>query len=161
MAEFMQITVTPLEAAAFAPFGQVLEHDSCQRQQDFPSAFETDGRAPNASLSLIRVTEAARFPVALERLERHPHSAQTFIPLEGARFLVVVCGSDLAGAPDLSTLRAFETRSGQIVTFGRSVWHKGITALTPDAVFAMTMLKTQNGVDTEFASVEPALTVRI
>ncbi|WP_454855397.1 hypothetical protein [Rhizobium binxianense] len=36
---------------------------------------------------------------------------------------------------------------------------KGITALTPDAVFAMTMLKTQNGVDIEFASVEPALTI--
>lgn len=143
------ITVEPLSASTFAEFGEVLEHTSQARQQPCPGVYR--GGATTPCLDLIRVSERSVFPVAVDKLERHPHSAQTFVPLQDSRFLVVVCKSAQNGLPDPLTVKAFETQAGQIVTFGRNIWHKGITALTSEAVFAMTMLKNDQGGDTEFA----------
>ena len=47
-------------------------------------------------------------------LEKHQLGAQTFIPLSGVRYLVLVTRGDLA--PDVSTLAAFVIENHQAIT---------------------------------------------
>ena len=57
----------------------------------------------------------------------------------GRAYLVVVCGADADGAPDPTTLRAFEAAPDQGVTYARGVWHHGLTALAAPARFVVCM----------------------
>jgi ureidoglycolate lyase len=69
-------------------------------------------------------------------LERHPFTAQTFIPMglaaadHSTKYLVIVAptlGSTSAlpdrGPPDLANLRAFMAHGGQAVTYAAGTWH--------------------------------------
>lgn len=115
-----------LSAAAFAPWGDVIEargapdrminQGLCGRFHDLARLDFGDGRA---GLSVFDA-EARHLPLRLEMLERHPEGSQAFIPVSGARFLVVVA-NDAGGRP--ARPRAFVTAPGQSVNLLRGVWH--------------------------------------
>ena len=138
-----ELVVTPrrLSAAAFRPFGEVIEPVGTASRHFIKSAFETDGLPPERLLWVYQLPEPGRLPLRLTTLERHPHSAQFFSPLSCSEFLVAVCPSDENGMPDLDALVAFVARSGQGIVYRRNVWHHPLVALDAAAVFTVSLAK--------------------
>jgi len=131
----------PLAAAAFAPFGDVLEaHGApdrlinqglCGRFHDRARLdFGADGRA---GLSIFDAQPRA-LPYLLEMMERHPDGSQAFIPMTAHPFLVIVA-SNAGGTP--VNPRAFLTAPGQGVNLLRGTWHGVLTPLHAPGLFAV------------------------
>jgi ureidoglycolate lyase len=149
------LTAEPLSAAAFAAFGSVLELDAkAPRRGHVAGAVERSADAVEPQLWIATVAEPVALPFEVTQLERHPFSAQTFIPLNGSGYLVLVCESSASGAPELTTLRLFEASARQGVTYRRNVWHGGLAVLRPDAQFVVSMSFTGRGDDDEFLPLE-------
>jgi len=137
----------PLLAQSFARFGTVTELPTLGSATDIPAAFEA---AADASAPVVRVVQvsAAVTPLTIAVLENHPFSAQTFLTLNAAPSLVVVCASKADGRPDPATIQAFIARPDQIVTYGRGVWHHKVTPLLQPGAYAMVMQQTGRVDDT-------------
>lgn len=147
------VVVRPLTQEAFKPFGEVTAIDQGSRRNPLPGAFERTIDAIEPRLWVATVTSAATLPMTLRTLERHPYSAQTFLPLN-APYLVVVCESDQAGEPDVGTLQAFHATAQQGVTYARNVWHHGLTVLESPGRFVVSMSFTGTGGDDIFVPLD-------
>ena len=135
-----RLTAAPLDAAAFAPFGRLIEASGPAE----PINEGTTRRFPElARLALqgrdavvgIYVAQARRLPLRLARLEQHRLAPQLFLPLGSHRFIVVVAPGD--AAPDWRGLRAFVTEPGQGVMLRPRCWHHGLVALGDGDRFAV------------------------
>ena len=134
------ILIRPMEAEAFAPFGDVLDTGGapdriinqglCGRYHDRARLDFADGRA---GVSLFKA-EPRSLPLALTMVERHPDGSQCFIPMSMDPFLVIVA-PDAGGAPGQPL--AFETAPGQAVNFYRGTWHGVLTPLHAPGLFAV------------------------
>ncbi|MBK5946164.1 Ureidoglycolate hydrolase [Rhodobacter veldkampii DSM 11550] len=135
------IRAVPLAAAAFAPFGDVLEAAGapdriinaghCARFHDRARLdFGPDGRA---GISVF-MAEPRALPYRLDLLERHPEGSQAFIPMSLAPFLVIVA-PDAGGFPGQP--QAFLTAPGQGVNLLRGTWHGVLTPLAAPGLFAV------------------------
>lgn len=134
------IRTEPLTAAAFAPFGEVLEAEGtpdriinrglCGRWHDRARLDFGDGRA---GISVF-LAEPRALPYALDLLERHPDGSQAFLPMHGHPFLVIVA-PDEGGTP--GTPRAFLAAPGQGINLGRGTWHGVLTPLHAPGLFAV------------------------
>jgi len=113
-------------------------------------AIEKSSDALISTLAIIRPVDTQERNVLVDRLEKHPYSAQSFLPLCNGSSLVVVCREQEDGVPDLSTLQVFACPPGLGIIYRRGVWHKSVTALQDRARFAMFMHKTGCNDDTEF-----------
>ena len=126
---------SPLSAAAFEPFGDVIEiaghaplainAGTCERFDDLArvDVLEAEGRP------LISIFHAAARPLPLDvrLLERHPLSSQSFYPLDARPFLVVV--AEGADRPRAAAVRAFLCSGAQGVNYRRNTWHHALIAL--------------------------------
>ncbi|MCH8466951.1 MAG: ureidoglycolate lyase [Roseinatronobacter sp.] len=135
------IVPSPLTAAAFAPFGDVLDvagtpdklinQGLCGRFHDRAALdFGPDGRA---GISLFDAQPRA-LPYMLEMVERHSDGSQAFIPMHEHPFLVIVA-PDMDGMP--GTPRAFVTNGAQGINFHRNIWHGVLTPLASPGRFAV------------------------
>lgn len=135
------ITAQPLTAAAFAPFGDVLEaagapdkiinQGMCGRFHDRAQMdFGPEGRA---GLSIFEA-QPRSLPYTLDMMERHPDGSQAFIPMSFDPFLIIVA-NDLGGKPDQPT--AFLSKAGQGINLHRNVWHGVLTPLHAPGLFAV------------------------
>lgn len=135
-----EILIQPLTAAAFAPFGEVLETEGapdklinqglCGRWHDRARLDLGDGRA---GISLFR-SETRALPYALEMVERHPLGSQAFLPMSYDPFLVIVA-PDEGGTPGKP--RAFRSTAGQGINIARNTWHGVLTPLHAPGLFAV------------------------
>jgi ureidoglycolate lyase len=98
-------------------------------------------------------------PLRVTTLERHPYSAQTFVPLGSARYLAIVCAAEIGGDPDLATLRGFLARPEQVVTYARNVWHHPMTVLDSPMEFAVAMGVTGQPGDDVFCGLDATVTI--
>ncbi|HSW07644.1 ureidoglycolate lyase [Aquabacterium sp.] len=141
----LQLSVQPITAASFAPYGWLIDvpqrpgrpinEGSSQRFDDLGGlALDAEGGAP--CLAIFRAS--ARDPRGPWRtLERHRLGTQSFVPLAGARCIVLVAlgvPGDLAAGtgaeqPDPATLRAFAVGGHQGLTLHAGTWHHGLLAL--------------------------------
>lgn len=119
----MKVKAVPLTAAAFRPYGQVLEASEAgeHRREYAANAFNSRAQARLNTVYMKATVASGTVPVKL--LERHPFSNQMFVPMNGTRNLVCVCPSDADGNPILSELRAFVAGAGQAFNFDPMVWH--------------------------------------
>lgn len=133
----MMLKAEPLTAAAFAPFGEVIEvaghaprminEGTCERFDDLaPVDVMANGGRP-----LISIFKAAPRPLPFEvrALERHPLSSQAFYPLDGVAFLVVVAADPDVATPWPSRIRAFHAAGNQGVSYRRNTWHHALLAI--------------------------------
>jgi len=132
-----RLPIQPLDAAAFAPFGAVIELEGAQHYpinagttERFHALALTDtaGEGGQTGISLFR-GQGFALPYRLRLMERHPRSSQAFIPLSStpdARYLVVVAPP---GELRLERLEAFLARGFQGVQYARGVWHHPLIAL--------------------------------
>lgn len=135
-----RITIRPLTAEAFHPFGDVIEaagapdrminHGLCGRFHDRARLDFGEGRA---GLSIFDA-KPRRLPYRLEMVERHPEGSQAFIPMAQATFLVIVA-PDESGRP--GTPRAFLAAPGQGINLLRGTWHGVLTPLHAPGLFAV------------------------
>lgn len=134
-----------LSAAAFAPFGTVIDPQG--RAPELINDGTTERYADLASLDLcanpadgdprihLYVASARTFPLRLARLERHHRASQVFIPLNGQRFIVVVAPG--AAQPEWERMQAFLSMPGQAISLHRMCWHHGLVALNDGDRFAV------------------------
>lgn len=131
------IYTEPLTAAAFAPFGDVLDTSGdfrlinaglCQRFHDRAKLdFGPDGRA---GISIFRA-EPRTLPYEFDLIERHPDGSQAFLPMSEHPFLVIVAENP-ATPP-----RAFLTSGQQGINLHRGTWHGVLTPLFSPGLFAV------------------------
>lgn len=128
------LTIRPLTADAFAPFGDVIQPDpgrirminggTTERHHALAVA-EAAGEGARVILNIFRGAPR-RFPYALDMMERHPLGSQSFSPLAPKPFLIVVA-KDEAGRPGRPEV--FLSTNGQGVNYRRNVWHHPLMAL--------------------------------
>ena len=134
------IAAEPLTAAAFAPFGDVLDmagapdrlinRGLCGRWHD---RARLDFGAGRAGISVFRA-EPRSLPLRLDMVERHPLGSQAFLPMTEHPFLVVVAEGREA-VP--GRIRAFVTAPGQGINLLRGCWHGVLTPLHAPGLFAV------------------------
>ena len=137
------LVAEPLTAAAFAPFGEVIENDGhtpliinggmTERFHDLAhvDVQAGDGRA------LINLFHSRPYtlPLHIRELERHPLGSQAFIPLDRQRFVVIVAPA--GDAPAAAAVRAFITNGLQGVNYRRGVWHHSLIVLDEPSRFVV------------------------
>lgn len=152
-----RIEARPIDAIAFAPFGQVLEVPANGNRQDYAAGLSATGGSLKPNLAIVR-GEPRPMPFQLEAMERHPASSQAFMPLSASRYLVLVCPSKADGSPDFGRLEAFECNGNQAINYNRGTWHHGMTTLDQPGTFVMFMWDEGSERDTEWSRVvEPIL----
>ena len=134
------IIAQPLTAAAFAPFGDVLDASGapdklinaglCGRYHDRALLNFSEGQA---GISIFDA-EPRALPYSCDLLERHPDGSQAFIPMTQHPFLVIVAPDD-NGKPGIP--QAFITSPGQAINLHRGVWHGVLTPLHAPGLFAV------------------------
>ena len=80
-----------------------------------------------AAISIARCKAATTFPHRIDRVERHPHGSQAFIPLAPFSFIVVVAPA--GEAVDATELCAFVTNGTQGINYHKGVWHMPMIAM--------------------------------
>ena len=159
-----------LTAGGFAPFGTVVEPFA---PPGSPDALPPQGaRAINSGTTwrldvvhdlglnheggtpglAVYSASARQFPIRLEVLERHQLGSQSFLPLTGARFIVVVAAA--GPAPGAAELKAFYTTGRQGVVLHRGTWHHALLAVEPGsfAVIERHQSSHESAVDCEVAA---------
>jgi ureidoglycolate lyase len=135
----LDLIAHPLDAAAFAPFGSVLEAagagdavngGSASRHEAVP-ALDLVREGGRAVMAIYRA-QARPFPFDALELERHTLSDQVFVPL-GAPLRCVVLVAPAGPAPVASDCIAFLSNGLQGVRIAAGVWHHGLLSLDPGA----------------------------
>ncbi|MGY9049213.1 ureidoglycolate hydrolase [Puniceibacterium antarcticum] len=135
-----QIIAQPLTAAAFAPYGEVLEATGapdkiinaglCGRFHDRARLdFGPGGRAGISVFS----AEPRALPYTCDLIERHPEGSQAFVPMHQNPWLVIVAED----GPVPGTVHAFLASAGQGVNLHRGTWHGVLTPLHGPGLFAV------------------------
>ena len=135
-------TIDPLTGAGFAPYGDVIEssdQDSFFINNGMAERFhalarvEASGEKAGAIISLVK-SRKYEMPRKLDHAEHHPLGSQAFVPLDDARFIVVVASACESPRPE--DFHAFVTNGKQGINYHPGTWHHVL--LTPYA--AMTFL---------------------
>ena len=135
-----ELTPEPLTAAAFAPFGSVIEASDDAKKIDinqghavrYDRLAEIDV-ADGGGVGVISLFRARPLDeLVLKRFERHPLGSQSFVPLSGGPYLVAVAP---AGAFDAARVRLFRAEGHQGVHYRKGVWHHFLLVLEADSDF--------------------------
>jgi len=153
----MSLPLLRPDAALFAPFGTFIDLPARVGDRRLYSEWLTPvpGLAPQFHTNRVA---ASPLPLTIDRVERHPHAAQVFLPLAVTRYVVTVMAADAAGAPDPASARAFLLPPALGVVYRAGVWHAGMTALDTEASFAVVMWRGAPN-DDVFAPVPPIVVV--
>ena len=128
------LSVQPLTAIAFAPFGEVIEADPSTMRlinggttERYHALFapEAAGEGAHVIVNIFR-GQPRRFPYEIGMMERHPFGSQSFSPLSQRPFLVAV-SPDEGGRPGRP--QVFLARPDQGVNYRRNVWHHPLMAI--------------------------------
>jgi ureidoglycolate lyase len=134
----MKVIPVPCNAAAFAPFGALVTGPA----QAGDRRMYTDWLKPVSGLQFqfhVNAVTASALPLIIDRMERHPHAAQVFVPLHVGRYLVTVMPTGAQDQPDPSRALCMVVPGNVGVIYRPGVWHAGMTALDHDAQFAVMM----------------------
>jgi ureidoglycolate lyase len=151
----MRLIARPLTTAAFAPYGDVLDAPHEPGRVYFEGGLGNARAHARPSFSMSHRAPIAGLPFDVTELERHEFSSQTFVAIDAARWLIVVCPHAATGGPDTSRAVAFMARGGQGVTYRANTWHHGLTVLDRPARFAVFMWRDGSAGDEEFVPVTP------
>ena len=171
----MELQVQPLNVTAFAPYGEVIGipaasgpgaapanglpvraiNGGTSQRWDMPGRLQLHAQGGEPCVAIFRAqAQALAGPWRL--LERHRLGTQTFIPLAGARCVVLVALGETA--PNLATLAAFAVDGAQGFTLHAGTWHHGLMAR--DAGDFVVIERWAAQVDCEFAELAEPVTLR-
>ena len=129
-----KLTIEPLTAEGFLPFGEVIEARDTARQftinQGYATRFHDLARVDvghgTALVSIFRALPRT-LPMQLQVMERHPLGSQAFVAMAEVPFLVVVAPPTQALA--VADIRCFRAEAGQGFNYGKGVWHHPLIAI--------------------------------
>lgn len=145
------VHATPITELAFAPYGGLVAAGlQLPSIITFPNAKKSVEVVPTTNLYAnapsgvpgrhvlhveaveTKVPDPKVRTLVLERMERHPFTSQTFIPMGSELgYLAIVADGNAAGdAPDLSTLKVFIVGDGQGVCYDAGVWHASMHVIS-------------------------------
>lgn len=160
----MQLPIRPINAAAFAPYGWLADadgatgrpiNDGSSQRIDGVGELQLTAAGGTPCLALFRASPRdARGP--WWQLERHRLGTQTFVPMGGARCVVLVALGD--PRPDERTLAAFAVAGHQAVTLRAGTWHHGLIA--PEGGDFVVIERRADAVDCELVTLDGAVTLR-
>ena len=134
-----QIAIAPQPSLQdFAPFGALIAKPAQAGERQFFSQWLGGGADLQPVLHVNNVPQT-HLPATLHKLERHPHAAQCFMPLDVSRYLVTVAPSLADGSADLAGLRSFVLPGSLGVIYAQGVWHAGASVLDRPGAFAVLM----------------------
>jgi ureidoglycolate lyase len=114
------VRLQPLTAEAFAPYGRVVGE-------------EREDLVMQEGTFTARVMTVRRVPQTIDRINRHMDHSQMFVPLKGARTVVVVAPPSVPMEGfDASQIAAFATDGKTTVIFHPGTWHIEPRALEAD-----------------------------
>lgn len=125
----------PITRAAFAPYGWLIDAagmggraiNACSSQRiDGLTDLDLSGEGGEPCLAIFRA-QARELAGPWQEMERHRLGTQTFVPLNGARYVVLVARGD--DRPDPATLAAFFVGGHQGITLRPGTWHHALLAL--------------------------------
>lgn len=154
------IFAQPITAEEFACYGALIDAPLEAGERKYFTEW-LGGDSPSIFPSIhVNAVLPSRFPLSISTLERHLHTAQFFLPLDVATYLVVVAPDLPDGSPDLDHLTAFTVPGNRGIVYRKGVWHSGIAALHRPANFAVLMWR--NGeVNEEFCAIETLIRLEI
>ena len=150
---------------AFAPFGWLIDapdglgtaiNGGSSQRIDALTELSLDVESGQPCLAIFKAK--ARDPAGpWTELERHCLGTQTFVPLNGVRYLVLVALGD--AKPDASTLQAFTVSGQQAITLRAGIWHHGLLALS-DGDFVV-LERSAEAVDCELAELTEPVSITL
>jgi ureidoglycolate lyase len=141
MKEF-KLVPQPLTKEAFAPFGDVIDIDSEEGEVSKDNLIMINGGNTERYDSLAKVqlsspedtavinifrAQPRQLPMKIEMMERHPFGSQSFHPLSGEDYLVLVADPVEALTPE--HLHLFLAKSTQGINYHRNTWHHPVLGL--------------------------------
>ncbi len=123
------LTLQPLTAEAFAPYGDVMEVD--ERNHHFPinaglteryhqlATVDVSDKGGYPIISIFR-SQPVTLPFQVRQMERHPLGSQSFTMLSGKPYVVIV---GRAGKLQPGQLQAFLAAPHQSVNYHKGTWH--------------------------------------
>jgi len=124
----------PLDPEVFEPFGDVIEtkgarhfpinEGAIERYHDLAWVEVDEGG--RTLVSIFESNRVGTLPHRVTLVERHILGSQAFIPLDGARMIVVVAPP--GEPPSSEQLQAFVTNGEQGVNYRPGVWHMPLIA---------------------------------
>lgn len=137
-----RITLRPLTSEAFKPYGDVIDassaptflaNDGAARVHRDLAHVDVGAEGGRVCISVVRGAPTA-LPLRIAVMERHPLGSQAFVPLDGARLLLVVAPE---GDLDAEAIVAFVGAPSQGVNYRRGVWHHPLIALHRASAFVV------------------------
>lgn len=141
-----QITVEPLTAQAFRPYGHVIAQEGPARTLNNGAARKWDHLVPPEifempmNLGILSAAKSERLHVT--GVERHLHTHQLFVPMIPRPYVVVV-------ADEGPRIRAFASDGTQGVCFTPGTWHHPLLP-TEDELSFLTMMRDSEEPDFEW-----------
>lgn len=131
----VRLEVKRLTAESFAPFGQVIEianhapmmiNEGNTERFDSLGHVECTGVNGQAVINIFRA-QPRSLPMQIKMVERHPFGSQSFQPLSGESYLVLV--ADAVEQPSPEQLHLFIASPDQGVNYKANTWHHPLLAL--------------------------------
>ena len=153
----------PLTAAAFAPYGRVLQvpadgagghpiNAGTTVRHELLADAQLTAEVGRPVLSISRA-QARALPMVLTGMERHVLGSQSFIPLGAPRRLVLVVARPGPAPQRLADLAAFVSDGAQGVWLAPGTWHHPLLAL--DAGDFLVVERRSGAVDCDEAPLQP------
>ncbi|NQW09158.1 MAG: ureidoglycolate lyase [Alphaproteobacteria bacterium] len=157
----MHLSAESLTVDSFAPFGQVLTLPSGQGRVDYSHAPENRRPAQATLCFRTSLTEPTELPFRAIQMERHRYSSQAFLPVDVARYLVLVAPHGDGGGPDMRRARLFHVDGRTGINYAPDVWHHPMTVLDRPAIFATVMFVDGGPDDEEFVDLPEPVTITL
>lgn len=155
------LKATEISSEGLQPLARLLASGG-RRRTDYAEALAAGDGEGAALLSVVRTElPAGGDALTVRRIERHPHSAQTLIPLSGGRYCAVVAPALSDGRPDMDHARAFVGGPGDAIVYPRNVWHASILPLDGPVEMAIAMWRRTAGDDTVWFELEAPVAVSL
>jgi len=155
----MSVRIRPFSAEAFVPFGSAftLPHDAGGRPGWLAELVNLrPGQAgPRLEVSCPPVAE---LPRTLPKMERHAFASQSFVPMDGADYLIAVAPPlGDADAPDPAHLRAFRVPGTVAITYAPGCWHAPLASLGAVQRFTVLSFVAGNAGDETWCDLPPGV----
>jgi ureidoglycolate lyase len=130
------LTPKPLTSDAFAPFGEIVQcagntpfmiNDGNTERYDSLVKVELENPSEDTAVINIFRAQPRTLPLQIRMMERHPFGSQSFHPLSGEDYLVLVADAVEDLQPE--NLHLFLASKNQGVNYRKNTWHHPILAL--------------------------------
>jgi ureidoglycolate lyase len=141
------LRLQPLTAEAFRPFGDVMDPPALGARPALADTLVARDGATQPALAFNHA-EPVALPLLATQMERHNRCSQCFVPMDVARWVVMVA-PDRDGGPDMARVIGFLARGDQAVNYHLGSWHHPLRVLDRPARFAILMWSTGIKTDDE------------